>query len=412
MVKKDYSTLISIALILFLFIHADFKEKEIIKKLEANSSRREIKIPEKYGIPIPDFKIEERQIKAGMFFSDIFSDINITGEQIYELLDKAKDVFDVRKLRIGNKYTVFYENDTLKKAKYVVYEKSQTEYVVFDLSKTLNVKTGFKPVKTEIKSSGGIIESSLWLAMQDAGINPLLANNLSEIYAWSIDFFGLQKNDKFKVIYEELFVDGQSIGFGKIKSAFFEHNGQEIYAIPFKQDSVEEFFDAVGNNLRKAFLKAPLKYSHIGSRFSNSRFHPILKIYRPHHGIDYSAPAGTPVFALGDGTVIHAGYAGQSGHYIKIKHNGTYTTGYLHLRAYAEGIHQGSRVRQGQVIGYVGSTGLSTGPHLDFRVWKNDVPVDPLKIDAPPSNPIKAENREIFVKTVGKYKNELDVIKY
>jgi murein DD-endopeptidase MepM/ murein hydrolase activator NlpD len=222
--------------------------------------------------------------------------------------------------------------------------------------------------------------------------NPLLALELSEIYAWSIDFFGLQKGDQFKVIYDESFVDSVSVGISRIHAAWFYHMGHEFWAIPFEQDSVVSFFDEDGNSLRKAFLKAPLRYSRISSGFSNSRLHPILKIRRPHHGVDYAAPAGTPVEAVGDGQVIAAAYERGGGNYVKIRHNGVYTTSYLHLSRFGKGIRKGVYVKQGDVIGYVGSTGLSTGPHLDFRFYKNGQPINPLKVEAPPVEPIHESN--------------------
>ena len=232
--------------------------------------------------------------------------------------------------------------------------------------------------------------------MTDRRVNPMLAVRLSEIYAWSIDFFGLQKGDSMRVIYDELFVDSSSLGIGRIEGAYFRHAGVDFWAIPFMQDSTWDFFDEKGQSLRKAFLKAPLRYSRISSRFSNSRYHPILKIRRPHHGVDYAAPTGTPVHAIGDGLVVFKGWNTGGGNAIKIKHNGVYTTSYMHLHGYAKGLHKGSYVKQGDVIGYVGSTGLATGPHLDFRVYKNGVAIDPLKMKAPPVEPVKEENLSRF----------------
>jgi len=219
---------------------------------------------------------------------------------------------------------------------------------------------------------------------------------LSEIYAWTIDFFGLQNGDRFKVIYEEQYVDSATLGIDRILAASFYSEGKIYYAIPFKQDGKEDFFDEEGNSLRKAFLKAPLRFSHISSRFSNSRYHPILKIRRPHHGVDYAAPTGTPVHAIGDGKVIAKGYNGQSGNRVKIRHNSIYTTAYSHLSRYGKGIHVGAMVKQGQVIGYVGKTGLATGPHLDFRFYKYGKPVDPLKVKAPSVSPINGQNRSTY----------------
>lgn len=219
---------------------------------------------------------------------------------------------------------------------------------------------------------------------------------LSEIYAWSIDFFGLQKHDHFSVIYDEQYVDTIPIGIGHIYSVLFNHQQKDFYATSFMQDEQLSFFDENGESLQRAFLKAPLRFNRISSRFSGSRLHPVLKIRRPHYGIDYAAPSGTPVFAVGDGTVIEKKYTKQGGNTLKIKHNSVYTTGYLHLSNFAKGIRQGTRVKQGQLIGYVGSTGLATGPHLDFRFWKNNSPVDPLKVESPTVEPIKKINQQKY----------------
>lgn len=365
---------------------------------------------ELYGFKISDFKIKTGEITAGMFIGNLFSSHNVPTAQAVEILEKSEGIFDVRKVKRGQKYYVFYDKEEESKVDYIVYEQNKTDFVVFNFKDSLSVIPKKKEVSYKTREISGKIESSLWVAMSGVGANPLLSNDLSEIYAWSVDFFGLQKDDKFKIIYEQKFVDGKYIGDGKIIAAYFEHMGKEIYAIPFEQDSVLSFFDIDGQSLRKAFLKAPLKYSRISSQFSNARLHPILKIVRPHHGVDYGAPSGTPVYALGDGTVIHAAYSGGAGNYVKIKHNGVYTTGYMHLKGYAPGIRVGTRVSQGQLIGYVGSTGLSTGPHLDFRVWQNGQAINPLKIDAPPVEPVKKENFTSFKNISDYYKNKLDRI--
>jgi len=238
----------------------------------------------------------------------------------------------------------------------------------------------------------GSINSSLWMTMKDNNLDPMIAIELSEIYAWNIDFFGIQKGDLFKVIYNQHYVDTQYIGLGQIHGAYFYHAGKEFYAIPFEQDSVRTFFDQDGNSLRRAFLKAPLRYSRISSGYSWSRMHPILKIRRPHLGVDYAAPYGTPVHAIGDGRIIEKAYKKNSGYMVRIRHNSVYTTAYMHLSGYGKGIRTGEYVKQGDVIGYVGSTGLSTGPHLDFRFYKNGSAVDPLKVEAPPVEPVREEN--------------------
>jgi len=223
--------------------------------------------------------------------------------------------------------------------------------------------------------------------------DPMLAVELSEIFAWSIDFFGIQEGDRYKVLYEESYVDSLSVGIDRILGAWFFSSGTEFWAIPFEQDGVRSFFDEKGNSLRKAFLKAPLRYSRISSGFSNSRYHPVLKIRRPHHGVDYAAPTGTPVHTVGDGIVTKIGYqANGGGNYVKIKHNSVYTTTYMHLSRFGKGIRSGVYVKQGEIIGYVGATGLATGPHLDFRFYKNGSAVNPLTVEAPPVEPVHPEN--------------------
>ncbi len=405
--KKDILISIVISVMLLpaidVFVNkADNKDTKIIVKKGENDNRK------LYGIKVADYLIEKSKIKPKMYLGKLFSKYNIEPNIVSEIIEKTKAVFDVRKIKKGNEYTVFLSKDKTREVSYIVYEKNPVDYIIFDFTDSLNVSLRKQKVKTITKTAGSVINSALWFAMEDAGVSPLLAIDLSEIYAWSIDFFGLQKGDKFKIIYEEHFVNGKSIGYGKIKAAFFEHSGKEIYAIPFLEDTVKSFYNIDGTNLKKAFLKAPLKYSRISSGFSHARRHPILKIVRPHHGVDYAAPSGTPVYSLGNGTVIHAKYSRGAGHYIKIKHNNIYTTGYMHLRGYAKGIRKGASVQQGQLIGYVGSTGLSTGAHLDFRVWKNGKNINPLKIDAPKAEPVKEENMKEFVKVKNKYKKLMD----
>jgi murein DD-endopeptidase MepM/ murein hydrolase activator NlpD len=240
--------------------------------------------------------------------------------------------------------------------------------------------------------------------MKESNISPLLAVELSDIYAWTIDFFAIQKGDRFTVIYDEDFVAGESIGLRKIYSASFTQNGTTFYAIRFTQEEGDSFFDEKGNSLRKAFLKAPLKFSRISSRFSENRMHPVLRIVRPHHGVDYAAATGTPVYSIGDGTVLQKSYQpAGGGNFVKIKHNSVYTTSYMHLSKFAAGLKAGQRVRQGQVIGYVGQTGLASGPHLDFRVFIGGTPVDPLTIKSEPAEPVKPTN-------LGKFKTLRDSV--
>jgi murein DD-endopeptidase MepM/ murein hydrolase activator NlpD len=352
-----------------------------------------------YGIPSDSFDIVTGNIKKNGFLSEILLKHGVNMQVIDEITRNSKSVFDVRSLRSGNKYFLFCERDTLASVRFLVYEHDPTTSYVFSFKDSLNITAFHKEIKSEIKYASGTIESSLWDAMINGGLHPSLASALSEVFAWSVDFFGLQKGDTFKVIYEELSIDGKILSSGKIYGAEFIRSGVSIAAIPFIQDEKESFFDSDGNSLRKAFLKAPLKFSRISSHFSSARMHPILRIVRPHFGVDYAAPVGTPVHSIGDGRVISATNEGGAGRMVKIKHNSVYSTAYMHLSRFGEGIHSGSIVRQGDIIGYVGTSGLSTGPHLDFRFYKNGSPVDPLRVEAPPVEPVYPQNRNDFEKS-------------
>jgi murein DD-endopeptidase MepM/ murein hydrolase activator NlpD len=350
-----------------------------------------------FGLPVDSFTIESSTVLRNQNLSDILIRKNVSYQNIDLIAKKSKAIFDVRKLRQGHSYHFFLKKDSLATPSYFIYEIDSKDYVVYELLDSLGIYKGEKPIYTELRTVSGTIKSSLWNTMVENGLNPVLAIELSEIYAWSIDFFGIQRNDKFRIIYDEVFVDSTSIGIGNIYACQFEHMKQDFYAFRFEQDSTLSYYDDKGKSLKKAFLKAPLKFSRISSRFSNSRFHPVLKISRPHHGIDYAAPTGTPVQSIGDGVVTRKGYQkGGGGNYLYIKHNSVYTTCYMHLHGFAKGVAIGSRVRQGQEIAYVGSTGLSTGPHLDFRVFRNGSPMDPLKVEAPPVEPVHEKNLPKF----------------
>jgi murein DD-endopeptidase MepM/ murein hydrolase activator NlpD len=351
-----------------------------------------------YGIPSDSFDLLSGHIKPNGFLSEILLKHGISLQEIDQTIKNSKSVFDVRTIRSGNNYFLFCDRDSIARARYLVYEHDPTTCYIFSFNDSLNITAFKREIKIEIKYSSGTIETSLWDAMMAGGLHPSLAVELSDIFAWTVDFFGLQKGDSFKVIYEELFIEDKSLGTGRIYGAQFNRTGSSITAIPFIQDGKESYFDFDGNSLRKAFLKAPLQFSKISSRFSSSRLHPILRIRRPHFGVDYAAPIGTPVHAIGDGKIISATNENGSGKMVKIQHNSVYATAYLHLSRFGAGISPGVFVKQGDIIGYVGSSGLSTGPHLDFRFYQNGSPVDPLKIDAPPVEPVSDENRVKFEK--------------
>jgi murein DD-endopeptidase MepM/ murein hydrolase activator NlpD len=358
---------------------------------------RELAVPEMmFGLPVDSFRITAGVIRPNQNLGEILTGFGVPMAKVDQLSRNSEAIFDVRKIKSGQNYYLFQSPDTTCHPCYLVYENSLIEYVVFNLSDSLSISKGKKKVRIAHQSASGTIQSSLWNTMTDNNLDPTLALDLSEIYAWTIDFFGIQKGDRFRVIYDEQFVDSVPVGIGPVHAVEFEHSGRSYYAFRFLQEEKFDYFDEKGESLRKAFLKAPLEYRRISSHFSGSRFHPVLKIRRPHYGVDYAAPRGTPVVSIGDGTVLQRSYQGGGGNTVKIKHNSVYTTMYLHLSGFAKGLTVGSRVKQGEVIGYVGSTGLSTGNHLDFRVFKNNAPVDPLKMDVPPGDPVKAEFRPDF----------------
>lgn len=369
---------------------------ELPLESEESAGIEEAEIKYLYDLPIDSFHIERGKVRPNQTFSVLMNSFGIPFEFINSAIHMAADIFDARRFRAGNNYCVFYKPDSLDKTAYFVYEKDAAEYVVFSFADSLTVWNGTKHIDTVRQVYTGSIQSSLWNAFASIGANPMAAIELSDIYAWTIDFFGLQKGDSFQIVYDEYYIDDIPVSIGKVHGAFFKHMGRDFWAIPFEQDGRIEFFDKDGSSLRKAFLKAPLKYSRISSGFSHSRMHPILRIRRPHHGVDYAAPVGTPVLSIGDGMVVKSGYNGGAGHMIRIKHNSTYSTAYLHLSRYGKGIKAGAYVKQGDIIGYVGSTGTSTGPHLDFRFYKNDVAMDPLKVESPPVEPVKEDNLARF----------------
>lgn len=298
----------------------------------------------------------------------------IDKEVICEVIEKSLPVFDLRYIEPGKKCTVIKEGEQVQ---YIVYEKSKAENVVVDLRDSISVYAHQKELQVRRREVAIKISTSIYASIEKAGYNPELATKISEVMQWSFDFFRIKQGDMFKVIFDEEVVDGKSVGVTDVYALSFTNQGKEYYAFKYEQNGKESFYDENGNSLRKAFLKAPLKFSRISSGFSTSRFHPILHIYRAHNGIDYAAPKGTPIMAIGDGTVLEAAYGGGNGNYVKIKHNSTYTSQYLHMSKFGDNIKKGSSVKQGDIIGYVGSTGLATGPHLCFRFWKNGVQVNP-----------------------------------
>lgn len=353
-----------------------------------------------YGICIDSLEVTEYKIKSGDNPASIFARLGISAAKSDSISKCAADILNPTKLRVGMNYYTFTSADTTALLKYIVFAKSLTDFAIIDFSTdSLAAYPYSKDITLKKKFVHGTITSSLWKSIASSGTDPLLAIKLADIFAWQIDFFDVKEGDSFKALYHEAYIDDTiPLHIASVEGAVFIHQGKEFKAFPFMQDSIMEYFDEEGNSLRKAFLKAPLDFFRISSRFSNSRFHPVLKRYRAHHGVDYAAPTGTKVKSIGDGIIIKKAYqANGGGNYLMIKHNSVYSTTYMHLSKFAPGIMVGKRVQQGEVIGYVGATGLATGPHLDFRVFKNGIPINPLEMEAPPSLPVKVELRDSFL---------------
>lgn len=367
-------------------------------------------VKKQFGINLDGYEIARHKINSGQYFGDILGSRGLDQRYLHNLSVKFKDVFDVKRLKAGKHYNLFLSKDSGKPS-YFVYELDDIDYVVYDFTRD-SVYVESKEVTFEKKTASGIIQSSLYQTFADNNIDPQVGMELADIFGWVIDFYRLQKGDNFKVIYEQRLVEGKPAGVHRVYDAVFSHSGNDFYAFYYQPDgnSYGEYFDENAHSLRKAFLKAPLKFSRISSKFSKKRLHPVLKTYRAHLGVDYAAPTGTPILSVGDGIVTEVQYTKNNGNYVKVRHNTTYSTQYLHMSRFAAGIKPGTKVAQGQVIGYVGSTGLATGPHVCFRFWKNGVQVDPLKVAIPPSEPVASKYLDDYNRRVARAKEELNKI--
>ena len=358
----------------------------------------------KYGFVVDTLQFLEEEIKEGMFFSEILQKYNVPYPTIEKVAKNSKPVFDIRQLRAGKNYTIV-TRDTAQAADYMVYEPSVYEYIVFDLKNDLGAKRVQHKVEVDTKTSAGVVASSMWNAMVDNGMSFNLAARLEDALQWSIDFHHIQKNDKFKLVYDEKYIEGEMVGVGDLHAAYFESNGDGYYAFYYNSENPEHegYYDEKGRPMNKGFLRSPVKYSRISSRYNLRRFHPVLRRVKAHLGTDYAAPYGTPILAVGNGVIERIGYTRGNGRFIKIKHDDTYQTQYLHMQKFAKGMAKGTQVKQGQVIGYVGSTGLATGPHVCFRFWKNGKQVNHLALKFPPAKPLPESEMEAFEKARDEY---------
>ena len=367
-----------------------------------------------FGFNLNDFHVLRDTIKTGDTFGKILAMNNVDATQIFEISEKAKPTFDPRRLKVGDAYTILLSKDSLKKPNAFIYQPSKIDYIVVNMADSVHAYAKKKPVKIVEREASGIITKSLSESILEAGMDYMVAHKLSQIYDYTVDFFRLQQGDKFKIIYEERFIDDTLyVGMGKIKAAYFEHKNHPFYAFNYVTDSIKNkssFYDEKANMMRRMFLKAPLDFFRISSRFSPRRFHPVQKVWKAHKGTDYAAPHGTPIRATANGTLVKAGYTAGNGNYVKIRHNGTYETQYLHMSKIL--VKVGQYVAQGEEIGRVGSTGLATGPHVCYRFWKNGVQVDPLTHVMPASEPMNESMKGSYLEYVKPLKYRLDNIPY
>ena len=364
-----------------------------------------------FGLVLDNFKVSRGTVKKGETLGEILLDHNIGYGKVHQILLRSKGIFNKRKVGKGTKYTVFLSKDHENKVEYFVYQPNLKDYVVFDFKES-RVYKGKKKIKIKQRVSIAKINSSLYETIRRNKLDYSLIYRLSDIYAWTIDFFRLKKGDYFKVIYNEAYVDDTVyVGIEKIESVYFYHDNKDYYAFRFETKKYVDFFDEKEYNLRKTFLKAPLKYSRISSRYSRKRYHPVLRRWKSHRGTDYAAPRGTPIMATAAGTISKVGYTRGNGNYVKMRHNALYSTQYLHMSRVKRGVKIGKKVKQGDIIGYVGSTGYATGPHVCYRFWKNGRQVDPYRQKLPDAKPLHKKYTPVFRYKVNKYKTILDDLK-
>ena len=368
----------------------------------------------KYGFNLNDFIVKKKKIKRGDTFGSILEENFIDYPEVHKILQKIKTQVSVKKLQIGKPYTLLFSKDSIKAPKIFIYQKDIQGYTIVQLRDSIYGLKKNKPVRTVQMEASGTIESSLYQTMLDNGYNEALTYYLSDIYAWTIDFFRLQKGDRFKIIYTEKFVDDTiSIGIKKIKAASFEHKGQIIEAYEFQTDSTKgiiDYFDQYAKNLRRAFLKAPVSFGRVSSRYNLKRRISFYGRVKPHKGTDFAAAIGTPIMTTANGTVVKSSYSKGNGNYVTIKHNNKYSTQYLHMRK--RKVKVGQYVKQGDVIGWVGMTGYTSGPHVCYRFWKNGRQVDPFKQKLPEAKPISKSLKNKFLTYVKPIKNQLNCIVY
>ena len=383
------------------------------KQNEATIEVVKEKIIKEFGFTLNNFNVKKDTIESGDSFGLILEKNNLFYPKIYNIVQETKKVFDIRKINVGRPYTILSSKDSLNKPLVFIYQPNAIDYLVVSLSDSLWAEKKQKEIKLKDFEAMGSIKSSLAETMQELNLSPLLTNELSEIYAWNIDFFRLEKGDNFKIQYTSRYVDDSTyIGLNRIHNAFFEHRGRPFYAIEFQTDSIRgmfEYFDDKGKNLRRAFLLSPVQFSRISSRYNLRRKIAYYGRVRPHYGTDFAAPVGTPIRSTANGTVVKSGYTKGNGYYITVSHNATYSTQYLHMKK--RGLKVGTYVKQGDKIGEVGMTGFTSGPHVCYRFWKNGRQVDPLKQKLPEAKPISDSLKRKYLTYMTPIKDKLDSMK-
>ena len=382
------------------------------EKLSVNPDQKKRPEAEQFGFKFNDFNVLHDTIQSGDTFGSIIENQNLGDKQVYDIIEKVKDSFNVRSIRIGKPFTLLRSKDRHKKLQVIVYQPDRGSYYVVDFRDSITAYKKTRPVRIKQRTIAGALDGSLSDALNKQGVDAALANKLTKVYAWSIDFFKLKKGDKFGVTFTERYIDDTIYdGVDSLKAAFFEYKGKLIYAFPFAQNQNSgklDYYDDQGKALKNFFLKSPLKFVNITSRFSKNRFHPVQQIWKAHKGTDYAAPSGTPIMTTASGIVEQTGYTAGNGNFVKVKHDRTYSTQYLHMSKIL--VRRGQRVTQGSIIGKVGSTGLATGPHVCYRFWKNGVQVDALRLKLPNSQPMDKKNLPRFMAQMQPLKRELDSV--
>lgn len=397
-----------IVILLFSIISCNKTEEKVETKISMPKTKKV-----EFGFNYADFNVVQDTIKQGDSFGSIIQGQNIGNKQVYDIVEQVKDSFNVRTIRYNKPYTILRSKNKTNKLQVFIYQPDALTYYIIDFHDSIaNAYKKEKPVTLKQKMIGGVLKSSLSETLGNNSVEAALANRITKVFSWSIDFFKLKKGDRYGLIFTERFINGRTYdGVEELQAAFFEYKGKIIYAFPFQKDTTSgkiEYYDDQGKTLKNFFLKTPIKFSRITSKFTMNRFHPVQHRWKAHKGTDYAAPTGTPISTTASGVVEQTGYTAGNGNFVKVKHNGTYSTQYLHMSRIL--VRRGQRVTQGQKIGLVGSTGLASGPHVCYRFWKNGIQVDALRLNLPTGESLAGNDRERFLKEMEPLKAQLDSI--